>query len=183
MRYQNKKEWIIEPTESPTVKKNCPKCGEKTNFINSKKFRVNANGKQLDIWLIYNCEHCKSNWNMTLYERINPKSIEPELYEKFLANDEELAETIGFDRTVHTKNKSELIFSQDNYKVKIRELEEKTLMPEKEEITVRCDYPISLRMDKLIADTLGLSRSQVKQQFVDSALLKSKVKDGFSFSY
>ncbi len=31
----------------------CGKCGKKRDFINSGKFRVNANGNLLDVWLIF----------------------------------------------------------------------------------------------------------------------------------
>ncbi|WP_084023929.1 DUF1062 domain-containing protein [Clostridium taeniosporum] len=39
------------------------KCNEKIHYINSGKFRVNANKNNIDIWLIYQCEKCKSTWN------------------------------------------------------------------------------------------------------------------------
>ncbi|HAH17569.1 MAG TPA: hypothetical protein DCL29_00905 [Eubacterium sp.] len=28
-------------------------------FVNSKRFRVNANGNSVDVWLIYRCKKCK----------------------------------------------------------------------------------------------------------------------------
>jgi hypothetical protein len=49
----------VIPQGTPKVVKNCPKCGGGSHFINTKKFRVNANKKYLDIWLIYQCEKCK----------------------------------------------------------------------------------------------------------------------------
>ena len=65
MNYLRKIEWTIIPDTTPQVRRNCPKCGEKAHFINSEKFRVNANGSHIDIWLIYQCNQCKSTWNMT----------------------------------------------------------------------------------------------------------------------
>ena len=60
--------WYIAPITLPSVNKNCPKCGHNARFVNTEKFRVNANKNRLDVWLIYQCNHCKSTWNMTIYE-------------------------------------------------------------------------------------------------------------------
>ncbi len=45
----------------------CGGCGKKQEFINSGKFRVNANGNRVDIWLIYRCKKCKHTWNLAVY--------------------------------------------------------------------------------------------------------------------
>ncbi len=37
----------------------CGGCGKKQEFVNSGKFRVNANGNRVDVWLIYRCKKCK----------------------------------------------------------------------------------------------------------------------------
>lgn len=37
----------------------CGGCRRKTEFVNTGRFRVNANGNRLDVWLIYQCERCK----------------------------------------------------------------------------------------------------------------------------
>lgn len=75
----------------------CGGCKKKQTFINTKRFRVNANGNKLDVWLIYQCSKCKHTLNIPIFERIAPHKISSELYEKFLANDEELARKYGAD--------------------------------------------------------------------------------------
>ena len=67
------------------------------NSYNFGKFRVNANGKQVDIWLIYRCKKCKHSWNLTIYERRRPSKIDPDEYELFIENDEALALKYGND--------------------------------------------------------------------------------------
>ena len=47
-----KERWRITPEAVPTVRRNCSKCKEKREFINSMKFRVNANGKNVDVWTV-----------------------------------------------------------------------------------------------------------------------------------
>lgn len=65
--------------------------------MNSGKFRVNANGKNVDVWLIYRCKKCKHSWNLTIYERIKPGKIPVELFEAFLENEDETAGNYGRD--------------------------------------------------------------------------------------
>ena len=69
MSYLKKMEYKIVLRDSFWVIRNCPKCGRKTYFVNTKKFRVNANGNKLDVWLIYQCEECKHTLNISIYER------------------------------------------------------------------------------------------------------------------
>lgn len=87
----------------------CGGCGKKQEFVNSGKFRVNANGNCIDVWLIYRCKKCKHTWNLTIYERIKPSKLDPETYELFLANDEELAIQYGNDICFLRKNNAELM--------------------------------------------------------------------------
>ena len=89
MRYSNGKEYKI-------IHK-CGRCGRKMTFISTRRFRVNANKNKLDVWLIYQCKKCRHTLNVPIYERISPQKIPKELYEKFLANDEELAIRCGAD--------------------------------------------------------------------------------------
>lgn len=86
----------------------CGGCGQKREFVNSGKFRVNANGNKISVWLIYRCRKCKHTWNLTIYERVKPDKISPELYELFLENDEDTAYQYGYDRDFLKRNKAEL---------------------------------------------------------------------------
>lgn len=66
MSYIKKYLWELVPKNIPAVRRKCPKCGEKTNYISTGKFRVNANKNNIDVWLIYQCEKCKTSWNMDI---------------------------------------------------------------------------------------------------------------------
>ncbi|WP_026476817.1 DUF1062 domain-containing protein [Alkaliphilus transvaalensis] len=163
MSYLNKYQWEIVPENLPIVKRSCPKCTEKTNYISSEKFRINANKNTIDIWLIYKCEKCKSTWNMTIYERIKPCNISKDEYEKFLSNDSELAREYAFNSSIYSKNKAEVILDNINYRVVQRKLEA-CYIRENEQLVVEvvCKYPIELRLDKLLSDVFGISRSKTK---------------------
>lgn len=85
----------------------CGGCGKKREFVNSGKFRVNANGKLVDVWLIYRCVKCKHSWNLTIYERRKPAKISSEEYQKFLDNDMELAWEYGNNMEFLKKNNAD----------------------------------------------------------------------------
>lgn len=80
-----------------TVKvfRRCGGCGKKQEFINTGKFRVNANGNCVDVWLIYRCAKCKHSWNLTIYKRKKPAKIPMDEYLQFLNNDLDLAYKYG----------------------------------------------------------------------------------------
>ena len=85
----------------------CSGSRKKMYFFNTGKFRVNANGNKIDVWLIYRCEKCKHSLNLTVYERKKPNRIPPEEYRLFLENDEELALRYGNDKTFLKRNRVE----------------------------------------------------------------------------
>ena len=85
----------------------CGGCGKKQEFENSYKFRVNANGKYLDVWLIYRCRKCKHPWNLTIYERIKSSKIKQEDYDLFAENDYDLALRYGNDIVFLKRNNAE----------------------------------------------------------------------------
>lgn len=86
----------------------CGGCGKKQEFINSGKFRVNANGNRVDVWLIYRCNKCKHSWNLTIFERTKPSRIDPEMYDLFMENDYELALQYGSDIDFLKRNNAEI---------------------------------------------------------------------------
>lgn len=85
----------------------CGGCGRKQEFLNSGKFRVNANGNRVDVWLIYRCKKCKHSWNLTIYERVRPSKITPNDYELFMENDYEFALEYGNNIEFLKKNHAE----------------------------------------------------------------------------
>ena len=170
MSYLNKYQWELVPENLPIVKRGCPKCNEKTNYINSEKFRINANKNNIDIWLIYKCEKCKSTWNMTIYERIKPCNISKHDYDKFLSNDRELAREYAFNSSIYSKNKAEVILDNINYRLVQRKLEAYYIKENELVIELVCKYPIELRVDKLLSDILGISRSKIKGMFKEGII-------------
>lgn len=161
MSYLRKIEYEIVTEESFPVIRNCAGCGKKTHFINTGNFRVNANGNKLDVWLIYQCEHCKHSLNLTIYERQNPALINKEEYACFLHNDENLAAAYGKNAEFFKRNKAEIDFQGTNYHIIKKSnisLDDNT---SEALIEISNPYGLRLRPEKLISEILGISRSQV----------------------
>ena len=163
MSYLKKIEYEIVLKDSFLVIRGCPKCGKKTHFKNTKKFRVNANGNKLDIWLIYQCEECSHTLNLAIYERKKVSSIPKEEYQCFLNNNEQLAEMYGKDIQLFRKNKADIDFDRLDYAFdKLHETIECTDSEEGIVVTINNPYQLKIAPEKQIAVVLGLSRSQVK---------------------
>ena len=172
MSYLKKKEYNIIPKECFKVVHNCSGCGAKTHYINTKRFRVNANGNKLDVWLIYQCEKCKHTRNLTVYERQKSTSVPKEEYQCFLNNDEDLAVEYGKNFSFFKKNKAEVDLESIEYEfVKLQENQEECERENQELITIRNPYVLKIRPEKQIAEVLGMSRSSVKKEMEQEKIL------------
>ena len=165
-------EYEIVPTESFCVIRGCSGCGRKTHFRNTQKFRVNANGNRVDVWLIYQCEHCKHTLNLAVYERQKVSSVPKAEYEAFLSNDAQLAQQYGKTLSLFQKNKAAVDFEQINYSyVKLHETTQDSGSDKSMELTIHNPCGLKIRPEKQIADVLGLSRSQVKKRMAQGEIL------------
>jgi len=93
-----------QASHAPAAVRYCKRCGIKTGFISSGAFRVNAQRKNLDVWLIYKCSACKTTWNLTVLSRVSPLSIPPELLRGFHENDPDIALSYANDIALIKKN-------------------------------------------------------------------------------
>lgn len=95
--------WEVQYLSPPKTIRYCKKCSMKTEHISAGLFRVNAQQKSLDIWLIYRCASCKTTWNSAVYSRVNPKSLDHKLLNRFMNNDSELAQKYAMDTVLLKK--------------------------------------------------------------------------------
>ena len=139
----------------------------------SDKIRVNANGKRIDVWLIYRCSDCDNSWNFGIFERCNRRDIEPALLAALESNDPAIARRHAFD-VVALRNRVGRVEEFSDVAVQKRSLGDKgatTL-----EIRLGLEMPTSLRLDRLLAGELGISRSRL--QALEEKRLLIVVPDG-----
>lgn len=163
MSYSKKIEYRIVPDESFAVIRNCSGCGKKVRYVNTKRFRVNANGNKLDIWLIYQCENCKHTLNLAIYERQKASSVPKEAYFRFLDNDEALAEEYGRNEAFFKKNKAEVDYGTYHFE-KLQETENEECRERQHMVVIQNPFGLKLRPERQLAEVLALSGSYVKKQ-------------------
>lgn len=142
----------------PRFVKTCPRC-KNPYYANSGCFRVNANGKLLDIWLIARCEHCKNTWNLSIYERIARDALEADVYAGYLANDRALMEQHVFDPAFLQKNRAVLDLAHMDVSI----LGELPSAGTAASVCLVCGFPLPLPAGRLIALALNVSLSGVKR--------------------
>ncbi len=154
--------WHIKPLNTPVVIRNCSHCGGQNAFICSNKFRVNAQQRSLDVWLIYNCRKCACSWNMAILSRVRPEDIDRVLYDKLLENNAELAFRYAFDADLLRRNNASACYDDVTYGVEGDDFSLETLQTEDITLHIRSPYNLQLRLDKLLSEKTGMSRSRLE---------------------
>lgn len=158
--------WTIEYQSPPTALKYCKKCGCKTAFACSGRFRANARRKSLDVWLIYKCESCDTTWNAAVYTQVSPQSLLPRELDGFHGNDEQLVMDYAMDYDFLNRNNAQAGLPQ--YTV-----EGDMFSPEDEvELTIKSEYSLPVKVSVLIREKLKLSQREFSQ-LADSGRIRS----------
>lgn len=153
--------WAIAPTTAPRPLINCNRCGTVKAYCSSGKFRVNANGKRIDVWLIYRCVDCDNSWNFGIFERCNRRGIEPALLVALESNDPALARRHAFD-VVALRNHAGRVEEFPDVAVHKRVLGGTRESAVALELQLGLEMPTSLRLDRLLASELGISRTRLQ---------------------
>lgn len=175
MSYLEYNEYRIVPVESLRIIRNCSGCGGKMSFVNSNRFRINANGNCIDVWLIYQCEKCKHPYNLPIYERVSPRSIQQAEYQKFLENDPGLAFHYGTDLSLMRKNKAEIDWNFVPYEI-VGITPKESHSPTK--LVIRNPFGIQVRTDKVLSELMGISRQEIKKMVMEKKIGFSNKKIG-----
>ena len=152
--------WTITSSASPMPILTCARCDTRRAFASSGRFRLNANGKRLDAWLIYRCTVCDQTWNRPVFERRARNTVDPALLDALQRNDPEFATKTALDMTGIKRWEP----GGDDTAISVAKAVASTCKAEAVllEITMRMPSPVpGIRCDKLLALGLGVSRSAV----------------------
>lgn len=158
--------WEVQYLSVLPIFRYCKKCREKREFVCSGQFRINAQRKSLDIWLIYKCLCCETTWNATIYSRISPQSLRPEVLEAFHKNDEILAEQFAMDFDLLQRNGAEIGYPL--YKI----IGENFSLNETVTLELRSKYYSTLKVSSIVREKLHLSQKDYSK-LIDSGRIKS----------
>lgn len=167
--------WTIAPEIAPRPLINCNRCGFVKAYRCSEKFRVNANGKRIDVWLIYRCVDCDNSWNFGILERCDRRDIAPALLAALESNDPSLVRSHAFD-IVALRNQVGRVEEFPDAVVRKRVIGGIKRGAMALELRVGLEVPVSLRLDRLLANELGISRSRL--QALDERRLLTIEPDG-----
>lgn len=153
--------WTIAPAIAPRPLISCNRCGGVRPYECSEKFRVNANGKRIDVWLIYRCTVCENSWNFGIFERRNRRDIEPALLTALENNDLGLARRHAFDIAA-LRNRVGRVEEFPDVVVQKQTTDSRRQNATALELRLAVEMPTPLRLDRLLAEELGISRSRLQ---------------------
>ncbi len=78
---------LLSSASEDAVHRHCPRCKMRRRFVHSGKFRVNAQKKRIDAWLIFRCTDCDDRWNWPIHERRPVGAIDPAELDALMRND------------------------------------------------------------------------------------------------
>ena len=175
--------WVVVPTCLPLVRRRCHVCAAEL-FRPNGKFRVNANHKLIDAWLLVLCTECGETVKLTVLERVNVRSVRPELLNRLHANDPGLAAELLQDPVLQRRNRIALDW-EGAWRLDTGGSDH--LDREVIDISVRFAARIPIRPVRLIAQGCGLSRAEVERlivegKLVSAARLSSRLSGDFTFT-
>ncbi|MBC9715492.1 DUF1062 domain-containing protein [Streptomyces sp. TRM66268-LWL] len=175
--------WVVMPTCLPHVLRRCHSCAS-GRFRPSGKFRVNANHKLIDAWLLVLCTSCGDTAKLPLLERAPVHTVRPELLDRLHENDLGLTAELLQDPAVQHRNRIALDWSGA---WRLDTNGSAHLDQEVIDISVRFAARIPVRPSRLIATGCGLSRTETERRIAEGKLvsavrLTGKVSDDFTFT-
>ncbi|MET9087743.1 DUF1062 domain-containing protein [Streptomyces sp. NPDC004237] len=175
--------WVVMPTCLPLVLRRCHTCASGT-FRASGKFRVNAHHKLIDVWLLVLCTGCGETAKLTVLERVNVRSVRPDLLDRLHDNNLALTAELLQDPVVRRRNRIALDWD-GAWRLDTGDSDH--LDREAMDVSVRFAAPIPVRPVRLIAEGCGLPRAEVERlladgQLVSAARLNGKLSGDFTFT-
>jgi hypothetical protein len=177
--------WSIRPLELPRPWRHCASCATARAFVCSERFRVNAQKKSLDVWLNYRCECCEDVWKFPLLER-RPVGALGCALDEFARHDPATVWKYAFDIA---RLRPHVIRIDAEVRVQIERtpLVAATAASRHICIDFEVPFPCDIRLDRLLAGELRISRSTLQAWYEREQLrvwpeqrgaLSKRVRDG-----
>ena len=160
--FDRKTLWVIRELGLPVISKPCVSC-RSTRHRPTGKFRVNANGKLLDVWLLIGCELCDRTSKIPVYERVQVRALDHEQLLMFQSNDPAMVRRLTMDGGLAARSAYRLDWGgtwELETDLPFYELDGPEAAPL--EVIVRFELPAPIRVEKLLMAGFGLSRSAVR---------------------
>ncbi|MET8907670.1 DUF1062 domain-containing protein [Micromonospora sp. NPDC004551] len=171
--------WVVRRTRLPLLSLSCVDCRSGSATTGEGRFRVNANGKLLDVWLLVRCVSCDRTSKLPVHERASVRSIDPGELHGYHVNDPELVAARLLDPLLARRNHFTLDWTGA---WRLDTPTERLDRPWPLQVAVAFADPVPVRPDRLIAQGLGLSRNEVLRRIKCDISLRRATSTGFTFT-
>ncbi len=170
--------WRIRPLELPRPWRYCASCASARAFVCSERFRVNAQKKSLDVWLNYRCASCDDVWKFPLYERRSVSDLGAAL-DGFARHDPAEVWKYAFD-IARLRQHVIRVDADVRLQVERTSIACESVQAGNFSITFDVPFPCDMRLDRLLATELGISRSSLERRVLPEHrdALRKRVRDG-----
>ncbi|MFI7553375.1 DUF1062 domain-containing protein [Micromonospora sediminimaris] len=171
--------WVVRRTRLPLLSRRCVDCGSESATTGPGRFRVNANHKLLDVWLLVRCVSCDRTSKLTVYERTPVSSFDPVELRGYRLNDPALVASRLLDPLFARRNRFTLDWTG------AWRLDTPSEWPGQTwPVQVAVDFadPVPVRPERLIAHGLGLSRGEVLRRIKCDIPVRRPRSTGFTFT-
>ncbi|MEU5906699.1 DUF1062 domain-containing protein [Micromonospora sp. NPDC047527] len=154
-------------------------CRSESATTGQGRFRVNANGKLLDVWLLVRCVSCDRTSKLTVHERKTVGSFDPVELRGYRLNDPALVASTLLDPLLARRCHFTLDWS-DAWRLDIGPARLDEAWPVR--VAVAFEDPVPVRPERLIAQGLGLSRNEVRRRVKCDIPSRRPTSAGFTFT-
>ncbi|MFG2793511.1 DUF1062 domain-containing protein [Streptomyces sp. NPDC048419] len=168
MNTTRKAQWAVRQSALPTVVKPCLNCTG-TRHRPSGKFRVNASGKLLDVWLLLNCAVCDRTSKVPLHERTHVSSLEPARLVAYESNNPAVVGEWAMSASLAAKNGYRLDWT-GTWQLHTGRPEYELDAPAPVTVLISFELPAPVRVERLLTLGLGVSRTAVRRMVADGRI-------------
>jgi hypothetical protein len=171
--------WVVRRTRLPLLSLRCVDCRSESATTGEGRFRVNANGKLLDVWLLVRCVSCNRTSKLTVLQRTPVRSLDPAELHGYLVNDPGLVASRLLDPLLARRNRFTLDW-EGAWRLDIPSAWPDEVPPVQVEVVF--EDPVPVRPERLIAQGLGLSRNEILRRIKCDIPLHRPTSAGFTFT-
>lgn len=153
--------WYVRPLAAPRVLRHCTACATIRAFAPCDAFRVNAQQRRLDVWLLYRCGVCEHTWQRSVLRRVSRDALAPELLERFLRNDPATAWQMAC-----VPDSGLQLVPSDAVHVERPPLDGRPLR-----VRLTVPWPCGVRLDRVLASELACSREGLARHVRDGEIV------------
>lgn len=178
--------WVVKELGLPVIVKTCVSC-RSARHRPTGKFRVNANGKLLDVWMLIGCESCGRTSKIPIHERVQVPALRGERLLGFENNDPAVVRHLVMDAALAGRAGYQLDWNGTwELETDLPFYDLEGADPAPLEVVVRFELPAPIRVGKLLTAGFGRSRSAVRG-LVDSGRIRlplgidARAREDFTF--